>query len=213
MDAHPNVGICGAWSRVFGDDIIEFTSRTPVDHASIHATLLCNSAIIHPTVMCRRSLFDRFGLDYGLAVPHAEDYDLWVRAVDCFELANIPEVLLLYRMHPRQISQEFSIEQKKTVWAVRRKMLERLGLNPSEEELVLHDSLCSHEYENTREYRRRANRWISKILFRSRVSAFFLRWAMFMVFSDWWLFLCRLRRGTVLRSFLKKARDRLVRLQ
>ena len=56
-------------------------------------------AIVNPTVMMRKSAVlqvggYRQGYDYG-----AEDYDLFLRLAEIGSLANLPEVLLNYRVH------------------------------------------------------------------------------------------------------------------
>ena len=41
---------------------------------------------------------------YRNIVPDAEDHDLWLRIADHFELANLKEVVLKYRLHPFQVT-------------------------------------------------------------------------------------------------------------
>lgn len=61
------------------------------------------SPFCHPTVMLRRSAFERAG-GYTNRYPHAEDYDLFCRISAYGEIDNINEVLLNYREHNGQIS-------------------------------------------------------------------------------------------------------------
>lgn len=53
--------------------------------------------IVHPTVMARRSWFDRN--KYSEKYPRAEDFELWTRAIsnDDFKMAVLPDLLLYYR--------------------------------------------------------------------------------------------------------------------
>ena len=44
-------------------------------------------------------------------VRHAEDYDLWLRLAERHQLANLPEVVLRYRVHPGQVS-HLALEQQ-----------------------------------------------------------------------------------------------------
>ena len=57
----------------------------------------------HPTVMMRTHAVRSLG-GYREAFLAAEDYDLWLRAAERFELANLPEVLLRYRIHTHATS-------------------------------------------------------------------------------------------------------------
>jgi len=113
MDRRPEIGICGAWIEYFmglGDVI-----RLPITDGEIKASLPVMCPLAHPTVMFRAAVVRRHGLWYSHDFPHAEDYELWRRAagVTCF--ANIPEVLLKYRIHPGQICQTRIAEQQATI--------------------------------------------------------------------------------------------------
>lgn len=53
--------------------------------------------IVHPTVMARRSWFDRN--KYSEKYPRAEDFELWTRSISNsdFKMAVLPDLLLYYR--------------------------------------------------------------------------------------------------------------------
>lgn len=53
--------------------------------------------IVHPTIMARRSWFDRN--KYSKKYPRAEDFELWTRAISNsdFKMAVLPDLLLYYR--------------------------------------------------------------------------------------------------------------------
>lgn len=53
--------------------------------------------IVHPSVMARRSWFERN--KYSLEYPRAEDFELWTRSImnNDFKMAVLPELLLYYR--------------------------------------------------------------------------------------------------------------------
>ncbi|WP_298037722.1 glycosyltransferase [uncultured Desulfuromonas sp.] len=137
LEAHPRVGVCGTWYRSFGDGGGRVT-RTPTEPEDIRAGMLFKSVIGHPTVMFNRELLQRHKLRYDSRFVHVEDYELWARALGCFDMANVGKVLLRYRVHGGQISARFCKEQQKRVEAVRMPMFEALGIVPSADELRLH---------------------------------------------------------------------------
>jgi hypothetical protein len=103
MEAHPAVGVVGG--------AVEFIdaagktlriSRTPLENADIQRALLDSDVIFHPTVVMRKDAFASAG-GYRNIVD-AEDYDLWLRIAEHYELANLPAVLLKYRIHSAQVS-------------------------------------------------------------------------------------------------------------
>ena len=60
--------------------------------------MLFQSPLAHPTVIIRKSMFDELNIEYDTNFVIGEDYELWSRCSEYFSLANIPEVLLKYRI-------------------------------------------------------------------------------------------------------------------
>ena len=60
-------------------------------------------ALAHPTVLFRRRAVEEAG-GFRKAYRAAEDYDLWLRMLEKFDLANLDEVLLSYRRHDASVS-------------------------------------------------------------------------------------------------------------
>ncbi len=102
MNAHPEVDACGTWTRVFGNR--RGVRRLPVEPEHVRAHLFFGGAIDHPSLMMRRAFVTQNGLTYNDDFPCAEDLDFLMRAADVGTLANVPEVLLRYRTHSRQVS-------------------------------------------------------------------------------------------------------------
>ncbi|UCH94206.1 MAG: glycosyltransferase [Candidatus Aminicenantes bacterium] len=98
MEKHPDVGVCGTFVITFrGKKENRYT--WPCQSADLKVKLLFECTIAHPSVMLRKSLFDKYRLRYNETLGHSEDWELWQRAGRCFELANIPLFLLRYRIH------------------------------------------------------------------------------------------------------------------
>lgn len=100
--------------------------------------LLFNSIYLQPTVLARRSLWG--DLRYGTS-RFAEDYELFTRAVDRGKLGDIPTELGYYRMHPGQTTQRLTGKTELIIQNVWRPLLERWGLQPTENELTMHSVL------------------------------------------------------------------------
>jgi len=64
-----------------------------------------SSPFFHPTVLVDRSVLERHDLRYDAAFDESEDYDLWSRLLEVADGDNLPEPLVLYRVHPAQASQ------------------------------------------------------------------------------------------------------------
>ena len=101
LDSNPDVGVCGTWFRTTG--ISNRTVRTPVDDPNIKSFLFFNSPFCHPSVMIRKEILLLNNITYE-DILYAEDYLLWIKLSRCTKMANIPEVLFIYREHDRNIS-------------------------------------------------------------------------------------------------------------
>jgi len=111
MDAHPEVGVVGGaveWIDSAGKSLGIF--GYPCEDRQIKATLLQGCALWHPTVVLRKAAFVWAG-GYRSVFVDGEDYDLWLRIADRFQLANLHSVLLKYRIHPSQVSMRQTKQQ------------------------------------------------------------------------------------------------------
>jgi glycosyltransferase involved in cell wall biosynthesis len=70
-----------------------------IDEAHLRAK---TGQMIHPAVMIRASALCNVG-GYRVEYAAAEDFDLWLRLAEVGSLANLPEVLLYYRVHDQNV--------------------------------------------------------------------------------------------------------------
>lgn len=143
LNAHPGVAVCGTWIREFGDR--RHAHRLPVQPDQIRARLFFRWAMAHPTLMMRRAFLETHAIRYSDEFPHAEDLELLLRTADLTLLANIPEILLLYRAHVQQASYLHAWDQleARAILSVRQLRLLAPGVTAEEEDfhrrLVLGD--------------------------------------------------------------------------
>lgn len=126
LDAHPAVGVCGSCVRLLGRGDVW---TMPADDAAIRAEMLFNSPLLHPTVLLRRSALAE--LRYDEQFPKAQDYDLWQRLAGRTGLANVPEVLLEYRLYERNTDAAAKEFQAACADRVRVRALEEIGVRLS----------------------------------------------------------------------------------
>lgn len=75
----------------------------PLSDIEIKTALKSYNCMAHYTVMMRTRSFHEVG-GYRAAFLDAEDYDLWLRMSEKYEIANLPKVLAYYRLHGNQVS-------------------------------------------------------------------------------------------------------------
>jgi glycosyltransferase involved in cell wall biosynthesis len=86
---------------------------------------LFSSPFFHPTVLVDRVVLDGHELRYDPSFLESEDYDLWTRLLVFADGANLPQPLVLKRVHPAQASQrrgelQRSFQQRVALREIRR---------------------------------------------------------------------------------------------
>ena len=129
-------GIVGTWSRRFGVD--RTVHRFATEDRDLKAGLLFSVPFCHPSVLIDRERVGAFL--YDPAFDTAEDYHLWAALRGRTTYGNVPEVLLDWRMHDRNVGtvQASASTQRSLARAVRDGLLRDYGVSmPSPERLAL----------------------------------------------------------------------------
>lgn len=140
MEAHPDIAMA------FGN-ILKFTGTRihrefdTNDYASgyIQAVLLFYNVVNHPCVILRRELFPHF--TYRPEYTVTEDLALWLELGREYKFARIPRPLLLYRIHPGQVSLQQAKTQRRQEMEMKRDVLERLTGPLPEDKHLLHSRI------------------------------------------------------------------------
>ena len=103
LDANPECGVCGTHIRDFGENIEESYPSFPLTHEELQLRNLYCSALVHPTVMIRKSVLDEHDISYREGVI-AEDYSLWIKLLLVTKAANLKDVLMHHRIHGSSIT-------------------------------------------------------------------------------------------------------------
>jgi glycosyltransferase involved in cell wall biosynthesis len=162
MEANTEIGACGTWATTFGRPP-RSTLRAPLTPAEIHARLFGYNALVHPTVILRRSMFVRHALRFSAEALHAEDLDLWMRAAECFPLSNISIVGLRYRVHANQVTTRHAAGELQTLERLRKRQLALLLPQASEAEIALHLSILDLTRPLTHGELAKAGRWLAHL--------------------------------------------------
>jgi len=104
LHRHKDVGLVGTRFAYLGiSGRSGFPPPAPQDHSSMYADLIQGrQAICHPSIMCRTSILKSIG---GYRIHSSgEDYDMFLRMGEATKLANLDEVLCLYRLNPNSLS-------------------------------------------------------------------------------------------------------------
>lgn len=115
LEAHPEVGLVGGWAMeidVHGQVVRRV--EPPTGDAPLRRCLLRRNPFVHSAVTMRRAVVEAVG-GYDETFSVTQDYDLWTRMAPLTQLANVPSLLVLRRLHGGQASRR--------PWARRRAQL------------------------------------------------------------------------------------------
>ena len=194
MDNHPEVGICGTWVETFGD-LCGYFLRHPADPETIKAKLFFDSYLAHPTVIMRLASLNKYCLRY--ANLFAEDYGLWVKASFLFPLANIPEVLLKYRITSKSFGQTYEHQQRMAVLEIHKSNLARLGItNIDEKTFEIHRQIVFQpDAINSRQLITKADEWLRKLQAANRVKQCYPEISFSRLLAERWSAVCSAAQG------------------
>ena len=125
LDAHPGHAAVGCFARLI-DEHSRVTRLVahPVGDQVVRRYLRRDNCLTHGSAMIRMDCLHEMGL-YDETITRAQDYDLWLRLSERYRLANIPEYLYSFRVHPGSIGEQFRQEQKRCVLLAKEKAFRR----------------------------------------------------------------------------------------
>jgi glycosyltransferase involved in cell wall biosynthesis len=145
LNAHPDVGLLGTTYAIKIGEVISSIAAVLLDHQDLCYQLLYKSPFGHGTVMFRHELQNKLqGQWYSPSAENAEDYDLWSRIALITKIANLPEVLYIWRDNPAGISSSRQLlQQKKRLEIARRNQCDPKYLSN-----LIKDTQRSVDYRN-----------------------------------------------------------------
>ena len=105
LDKHPEYAMVGSGARFIDDKsgAPVMLYMPPLTPATIRKALFFNNCFVHPTWLFRADALASVG-PYSLEYPAAEDYEFLRRLTPRLAIANVPEVLVDYRISTGGIS-------------------------------------------------------------------------------------------------------------
>ena len=98
LTAHPEIDVLGGNAQLIGPEGVKLAiTDLPLTQEAIRKSIVRICPIIHPSVMYRSSFVKRFE-GYDTNLKRCQDYDLWLRSIDSSRFANMPDVLIDYRV-------------------------------------------------------------------------------------------------------------------
>jgi glycosyltransferase involved in cell wall biosynthesis len=104
LEGHPRVAGLGMWTQVVTPDgTALFMLTPPAEPDAIRRLRFYRSCLAHPSMMLRVDAVRAVG-NYRADYRSAEDLDLFLRLMERYDCANLPELGLYYEVNPGGIS-------------------------------------------------------------------------------------------------------------
>lgn len=111
LQSDTTIDLCGSYCEEFGSSFSKAVKKVPTSHDDIVSFSITRCPFVHPTVMFRSSVFSD-GVRYPVNLPFTEDMGLWFSLIlRKKKMANIPEVLLKYRMNEQTLKRRLGMNK------------------------------------------------------------------------------------------------------
>ena len=138
LRSSPRVGVLGSAVLEIDDgNRVGRLHQMPTGAGAVRWAALFSSPFFHPSVFVDRDLLERNGLRYDTSFEESEDYELWSRLLDVADGDNLPDPLVLYRVHAAQASQRRRELQRECQLRVARRRIADLAPELSAGEVEL----------------------------------------------------------------------------
>lgn len=139
----PDVVACGGAVELIDEAGVSrgVIKRHAADPTLAAWSTLFLTPIVHPTLMIRRDVFERVGW-YDESDAYGEDYGVYERLIGVGRIANLPDVLLWYRVSAAQATSRHADRQRADAERIGRRLIESvLAEPPRGYDLVRHERI------------------------------------------------------------------------
>lgn len=186
MEANPEVALSSCrYMTLKNGHIASGGCGGQCDHEYIKALLLVTNPILHPGIIAKAEAIRTLGYDKNFTCT--EDLELWTRFVMAgYEIKLLPEYLMLYRLHDKQITGTTLEKQHREVVAVQKNYYGKLlkMMNPEQEAFYI-SGIYFREQTDIDQFCA-FYKWLKKVNSRTKaVSQEALNYAMFEILAEY----------------------------
>lgn len=118
LEKHQDYALVGTWAEMIdGNGMFAYNFTPPSEDSQIRRQLLWHNCFVHSSILARKDVMLKAG-GYSPKQRYLEDYGLWLRMGLIAKLANIPEVLVRYRLSSGGVTQTHNKEQIRAALAL-----------------------------------------------------------------------------------------------
>ena len=131
LDANESIAVLGANVESFNEHGTISTGWSATEPEQMKVDMLFACGLAHPSVMMRTSVIRELG-GYDPEFNGLEDYELWCRVLENHKITTLPDILLRYRIHNSQVTQNPSLRYRELYRVLKTRQIRQLGLEPTE---------------------------------------------------------------------------------
>ncbi len=188
LDSHQDFSMVGTWTEIIDSNGkktgVEW--KDPIPPEKIPMVLLFHNCFAHSSVMIRMNALQ--GERYQTDV--VEDRDLWIRLSKKSKIWNIPKILTQYRVHQTNRTVGVMGKVSFTTDKIIRRELNYLNIDPTDEELVIHKISYAYNNANIKEFIKKRQDWLLKLLEKNTQTHYFQQKTFEEVLKERWLISC-----------------------
>jgi exopolysaccharide biosynthesis predicted pyruvyltransferase EpsI/glycosyltransferase involved in cell wall biosynthesis len=194
LDQNKNISLCGTWQQYFGTlNNIHKAAETPED---LKAAFIFACDMCHSTVMLRRNDFVSSNLFYD-GTKFSEDYELWVRATEKLNFANIPEVLGLYRHDGNNITQSKMVDLHRESAEITAQILTKLNIFIEQSDMDLLGGWINTFEPHDNELLNREKKLLDKIVAQNKKLKIYNQQSLLKALGKRWLWVNRIDSSSI----------------
>lgn len=111
LGSNPACGMIGSWAEIIDVDSKRITDyKYPTKSEELKKVLINYNPFVHSSIVFRKSIFEAVGL-YDEDWRYAQDYELFFRIAEKYEIANVPEILIRHRIDENSITRKKNRKQ------------------------------------------------------------------------------------------------------
>ena len=162
MRNHPDAIVCGTETTFFFKQSTEIKGKLEDMNSYRVRMLFRNPGPAHPTAFFDREKLLEHQITYDEHLTFAQDYGMWVTVSQYGRVYIMPEVLLVRRLHPDQVSHKNREHQIRCDKMTQKKLLTQLLGDVTKEEVDMH-YYCSGFYHDA-EITPQINAWYDRLI-------------------------------------------------
>lgn len=135
---HPKLVALGTWLKEINTEGKEMGERVlPLEHQKIYQMMYYVMGLQHPSIMFNRKIIPQ-NFTWYQGENEVTDLDLIFRLLKYGDFANLPDFLMAYRLHPKNVSLKNIKKTFKQAEAVREKAIKNYHYRPNLKAQGLH---------------------------------------------------------------------------